>query len=148
MPVHNAVCVTEYLEYLRNLCDLADVYISSKPIGCGIKFRVNKDDVTYVGEIEEGTPASVSEIKVGDELWQINGKDVYKWDFLDMAELVHTHTHTLEHTLVHTHIHNTKDVYRLDYLIWLSWYTHSHTGTHTGTHTQTQRQGYVQMGLS
>ena len=40
VPVHNAVALTEYLSYLRNLCDLADVYISSKPIGCGLKFRV------------------------------------------------------------------------------------------------------------
>jgi len=87
VPVHNAVALTEYLNYLRHLCDLADVYISSKPIGCGLKFRVNKDDVTYVGDIEEGTPAFFSEIKVGDELWQVNGKDVYRWDFQDMAEL-------------------------------------------------------------
>ena len=87
VPVHNSLCLSEYLEYLRNLCDLADVYISSKMIGVGLKFRVNKDDETYVGDIEQGTPAAHSEIKVGDVLWQINGKDVYKWDFQDMAEL-------------------------------------------------------------
>ena len=60
VPVHNAVALTEYLNYLRNLCDLADVYISSKPIGCGLKFRVRlgtcsregSQCVTAVGERE------------------------------------------------------------------------------------------------
>lgn len=85
--MHNAVCLSEYLDWLRSLCRYADIYVSSKPVGVGLHFRVDRYDTAIVQSIEPGSPASFSNIQIGDELDKINDTDVYRIDFQSMADL-------------------------------------------------------------
>uniref|UniRef100_A0A7S0Z1H0 PDZ domain-containing protein n=1 Tax=Hemiselmis tepida TaxID=464990 RepID=A0A7S0Z1H0_9CRYP len=86
VPLHHTVCVSEYLKWTRSLCDLADSYVSSEPVGVGLVFAVDRESTAVVDRIEVGSPASATPIRVGDQLVKIDGKDFFRSDYLDMAQ--------------------------------------------------------------
>ena len=68
VPIHGAVCISEYLHWAKDLCDLSDSFVSSKMVGVGIKFRVDGKNTAIVKEIVQGGPAEDTDILVGGVL--------------------------------------------------------------------------------
>ena len=58
-------------------------------MGVGIVFRIQPDGAAVVDRIEAGSPAADSDVRPGDVLWRIGGKDVERAHFQDMAEVIH-----------------------------------------------------------
>ncbi|EKX33583.1 hypothetical protein GUITHDRAFT_120222 [Guillardia theta CCMP2712] len=87
VPLHNALCVAEHGRWAQRLCEHAEEYVSSRPVGVGILFTVLKDGSFAVETIERGSPAESSDIRVGDVLKKVNGEEVQEMSFQDMANI-------------------------------------------------------------
>eukprot|EP00281_Chroomonas_sp_CCMP1168_P018100 CAMPEP_0206218058 /NCGR_PEP_ID=MMETSP0047_2-20121206/3599_1 /ASSEMBLY_ACC=CAM_ASM_000192 /TAXON_ID=195065 /ORGANISM="Chroomonas mesostigmatica_cf, Strain CCMP1168" /LENGTH=485 /DNA_ID=CAMNT_0053640541 /DNA_START=1 /DNA_END=1458 /DNA_ORIENTATION=+ len=87
VPLHGYIVLSEFLKWARALCSLADAFVSSKPMGCGITFAIDRDGTAYVDKIAQGSDAASSSVRVGDELIKIDGQDAYRTNFQDIAQM-------------------------------------------------------------